>query len=90
MLVRPALLRAREDDLGAGPVYFAREREPQPQPLRAVHEVRAGREADDDVRTHFGEGPGFDGGEGGEGVVLGVVEDFVVVCGIGKRRRCER
>ena len=59
MLVLPSALGAWERDTCALAVDGAEETQIQAQTLRGVHEIGAGDEADDDVRTDLGEGPGL-------------------------------
>jgi hypothetical protein len=57
MLILPGLLGAGERDCCFFTVQPTAEAEVQGHTLRTIHEVGAGREANDDVGTNFGEGP---------------------------------
>lgn len=81
MLAPPALLRARKRGITPLPVYLLPQRQVDGEAPCAVHGVVAGDEADNYVRSHFGECPFLGGGlgEGLKDVVLGVVEDVFAV-----------
>ena len=88
VFVGPALGGAGEGHGGPLAVHLAVEAQVEGDPQRGVHRVRARHRAHDDVRPHFGKGPGRGRrrGHGAHQVDLGVVEDGVGV-GFGDPRQ---
>ena len=81
MLVSPAFWSARKWDFCTSAVDFSRQGQPKAESLRAIHEVRSRSKANDDVWSNLGKRPFLRSAHLLERVMLGVVEDTIVIFG---------